>query len=77
MGGRANLSLRRWQAPRMPLLPLAQPQPQCTAIHALPSPNQQACQSPFSIMTDAAIAASTDEAGYGRKRVLASLGWGR
>ena len=27
-------------------------------------------------MTDAAIAASTTEAGYGRKRVLASLGWG-
>ncbi|KAL4420584.1 hypothetical protein ABPG75_010240 [Micractinium tetrahymenae] len=36
----------------------------------------EACQSPFSIMTDAAIAATSDEAGYGRKRVLASLGWG-
>lgn len=33
-------------------------------------------QSPFSIITDAAIAASTDAAGYGRKRVLASLGYG-
>ncbi|PRW21131.1 V-type proton ATPase subunit D-like isoform A [Chlorella sorokiniana] len=36
----------------------------------------EACQSPFSIITDASIAASTDQAGYGRKRVLASVGWG-
>lgn len=36
----------------------------------------EACQSPFSIITDAAIASSTDAAGYGRARVLASLGWG-
>lgn len=33
-------------------------------------------QSPFSIITDAAIVASTDQTGYGRKRVLASLGYG-
>lgn len=46
------------------------------AAHVLLVAVSEAAQSPFSIMTDAAIAASTDQAGYGRKRVLASLGWG-
>eukprot|EP00887_Chlorella_sp_A99_P007159 scaffold2.g7159.t1 len=36
----------------------------------------EACQSPFSIITDAAIASTTTEAGYGKRRVWASVGWG-
>ena len=46
------------------------------AAHLLLILASEACQSPFSIITDAAIAAATNEAGYTRKRVLASLGWG-
>ena len=46
------------------------------AAHLLLVLASEACQCVFMIMADASIAAFTDAAGYNRKRVLASLGWG-
>lgn len=76
--------LLRWHASSFALpcpaaAPGFNPQTHTTAMLLLTHNSlhrRTAPQSPFSIITDAAIAASTDEAGYGRKRVLASLGWG-